>query len=158
MIVNYPGPVNRTMSSAVENVRSFEDVETRKHLIYREVPVQLRNTRDSFCIMAIIPCEGEGLCAISIMGTRGTLEEAQEYAKCLSEDNDFLNYYIVSCYDWAVLPPPKLSAVAEIHHKNEQMEKISQNWCAKIKKDAELMRERLANADERRNAIEELKD
>lgn len=139
--------------------KHLEDEDSAMAAFQKVVPEKLRADRDSFAVVSSSPVhedaaeEGKRCAAICIYGTRRTLEEAVEYAKCLSEWNPSLSYYTVECSKWGTYPPRLSDVDPEARSSaNPEMESILRGWAKMVAQEGEEIEQRLKEADDRKEA------
>lgn len=82
----------------------------------------------------VFSCAAQGMsqvtstdqCAVKIRGAFNTVEEANQHAQRLQEDDPYFDIYVASMYEWFVVPP-KTDMCEEVHLPNKTIEDIMNN-------------------------------
>jgi hypothetical protein len=114
------------------NFINFEDVEDNAE-IYREkeIPNHLKDSSQRFCVMTVVAPEGTNQkskeMAIRVYGCRSNMKEANKWAKAIRDNNPFWDVYVVSCNEWAALPP-RIDSIEEVRCTEERVQTIHDQY------------------------------
>lgn len=65
---------------------------------------------------------------IKIRGAFSTQEEADKHAKKLQEVDNSVDIYVVSLYEWLLIPPPPISEIENVNYTDERLQAIMQGY------------------------------
>jgi Family of unknown function (DUF5832) len=106
----------------------------------------------------VMSCAAQGLaqvtsdnkCAIKLRGAFNTVEEANEHAVKLQEEDPYFDIYVAPMYEWLVIPP-ETSYCSEVHLPNQKIEEIINRELLHRHETATKLEQRIQSAKDQLN-------
>lgn len=131
---NLQSPAHKVMQGTERNI---EDVDVTAAVnMNKPIPEHLKDKSQRYCVLTVVAPQGTNQKSkdlmIRVYGCRGTLSDANKWAKRLRDSNQFFDVYTLKCHEWAPMPP-RIECIDNVQSMDDRIQKIHDQFKAEKK-------------------------